>query len=228
MMKTVENFPQIAEEFAAQNVKLIGVHGAAPAYLVSRERTFADLSDWNGALVMSISANTVAILEAMGCSVMSDNPTQIYDSMSKGVYNSLLIDYQAVDAFGVSDLITSALNYNFGSVMGYVAMNLDVYNSLPADLQELLDSKFEEISLLFGGKMNDSAIKGLTGHDFEIVEPSEEVKEAIIKATEETVLPTYLSSCEAVGVNGQEIIDFASKTLEEAYEIYGTEYNWIK
>lgn len=231
MVKTVQHFPEIAEEFAAQNVKLLAVHGSAPAWILSNSVAFDSVDDFSGELFMAANPNYIAMLEGMGASCMSDLPTQMYDSMSKGMYKSVLCDFQAACAFKIPEVIDRAYDYNFGCVISYVAINLDKYNSLPEDLRQLLDAHFEDLSMNFAEALNEAVTNDVSHHlalGNEILETAPEVVEQLDQIAAEQLIPDYLSKCETAGADGQAILDYAMKMAEEAKTIYGEEYDWIQ
>lgn len=231
MVKTVQQFPEIVQEFAAQNVRLLAVHGSSPAWILSSGVSLNSASDFEGELFMSANPNYIAMLEGMGASCMSDLPTQMYDSMSKGIYKSVLCDFQAACAFNIPEVIDRAYDYNFGCVISYVAINLDIYNALPDDLQQLLDAQFEDLSMEFAAALNDvtsDEVVQLLELGNEIIKTSPEIVEKLDRIATEQLIPGYLAQCKKVGADGQAILDYATQMVEEAKTVYGEEYNWIQ
>ena len=226
MVETFKQFPEMQEEFAAQNTRCLAVYGMSPAWLLSNGEDFSTVEDYQGKIVMSSNANFVSMLEGMGCSITGDLPTQIADSMSKSIYKSLLIDFQAAMAFHVDELIDRAYTYNYGTTISFVAINLDVYNSLPEDLQALLDDNFEYLSYKSAELGNENIQECLDARNYELIEVSEDVQAKLDQVAEETIVPQYVEAANAAGADGQAIYDFAKAKLEEAKELYGEEYDW--
>ena len=42
------------------------------------------------------------------------------------------------------------------------------------------------------------------------------------------LVPSYIDKCSAARADGQAILDFAMKAVEEAKAIYGSEYDWVQ
>ena len=120
------------------NQKLLCLHNYTGMGLIST-KPVKTIDDWDGLLVQAISPIMAAIIEAMGGAPVSGMPyTESYSMMEKGTVDAVITAPAAMNIFLLTDVgkyMTSA--YLAPAVHGF-SVNLDVWNSLPKDVQDIM------------------------------------------------------------------------------------------
>ncbi len=231
LIKLAQENADIVSEYENHNLKLIAIHAMTPCNIGSATTKFETIEDFNGASVMAISKTNIDILEGLGAAPMGIVVSDLYENFSKHVSETFLGDallYQSTNSY---EHIKYMNEYNFSTCIGFLAMNMDKYNSLPADLQELLDGEFESLSLAFAQNVNDGYLEFVDLMDergIEIYELSPELLSKVEELIQTEVHDVWVADCEADGVATAPISDAIEKYLAEGYEIYGAEYDWYK
>ena len=231
LIKLAQENADIVSEYENHNLKLIAIHAMTPCNIGSATTKFETIEDFNGASVMAISKTNIDILEGLGAAPMGIVVSDLYENFSKHVSETFLGDallYQSTNSY---EHIKYMNEYNFSTCIGFLAMNMDKYNSLPADLQELLDGEFESLSLAFAQNVNDGYLEFVDLMDergIEIYELSPELLSKVEELIQTEVHDVWVADCEADGVATAPISDAIEKYLAEGYEIYGAENDWYK
>lgn len=231
LVKLAQENADIVAEYENHNLKLIAIHAMTPCNIGSATTKFEMIDDFKGASVMAISKTNIAILEGLGAAPMGIVVSDLYENFSKHVSETFLGDallYQSTNSY---EHIKYMNEYNFSTCIGFLAMNMDKYNALPADLQELLDGEFESLSFAFAQNVNDGYLEFVDLMDergVEIYELSPELLDKVEELIQTEVHDVWVADCEADGVATAPISDAIEKYLDEGYEIYGAEYDWYK
>lgn len=140
-------YPLYAEILENQfNQKLLCLHNYTGMALISN-RSVKTLADWDGLLVQAISPVIASTIEALGGSAVTGVPyTDSYSMLEKGTVDAVITAPAAMRVFGlpdVADYMTAA--YMTPAVHGF-SINLDTWNSLPADVQAILLEEAQKYS----------------------------------------------------------------------------------
>lgn len=155
------------------NAKLLGRAGVGNfSFYVGKGHKIESMKDFNG-LRFRGHAMYVPILSSLGADVISMPGEEIYTALERGLIDGFgWINYGALD-LGVIDLLTAKILPSFNEMDVYILMNLDAWNKLPEDLQEIIrqaaiDSYFEQSKLVEEAleKENNTLLE----HGVEIVE----------------------------------------------------------
>ena len=124
------------------------------------------------------------------------------------------------------------MNYNWGTTLGFVIMNWDSYNKLPADLQQLLDESWEPLSYAlaeeFNGIMQELFSEVMPEYGVTIYDPSDEVLEGLNQKVAELIETPWIEAVDATGADGKAMLQLIRDYITEGYEVYGEEFNWIR
>lgn len=132
-----ENYPEMADEWSDYKVLFLYANPVSYVYANSEVTTLDGMSSLD---IRSTSGATADCLAAWGANVVTMSPNDVYDNMSKGTINSytaestMLVDFSWTEITDYKNMIPL---YQAAFV---VAINKDVYNSLPDETKEVLDS----------------------------------------------------------------------------------------
>jgi TRAP-type C4-dicarboxylate transport system substrate-binding protein len=95
-------------------------------------------ADWKNLLVQSISPQTAKFIEYMGAAGVPIPFPDAYQSMQKGVIEASLQSASMMLQFNMQDVGKYVLRGYLYPAAVAVAINLDVYNKMPKDIQDLI------------------------------------------------------------------------------------------
>ena len=130
-----EDYSAVCEE--KFNQKVLGTFTATSLDLLSK-KPVRTMADWDGLLVMAINPATAVTIETLGGSAVSLPWPDAYTSLDKGVVDAgMYATNQMViyNLWEVADYLVPVYMVPTGMVD---TINLDVWNSLPKDIQDIL------------------------------------------------------------------------------------------
>ena len=206
------------EDFAGVHMLGAWVHG--PGMFHTSEPVTVP-SDLQGMKIRGGSRMVNELLTLVGAEPVGLPVSGIPEALSRGVIDGTTIPWEVTGALRVQELVSNhteiegpglyTLTFTF-------AMNQDVYDGLPADLQEVIDSNSGlEFSIFAGGTQADAdgparAVAVELGNN--IVTVSEEDAAAWSEVVQ-PVYATWAADMEERGLDGQALIDEARALMAE-------------
>jgi len=208
------NYPEI--EADAEGFKILARSGGNSWHLFSREPV-RTLDDFNGLTLRVVSAQ-YSVVEALGAEAVTPSLGECYSMFQTGIVDGIILDWAAIGSFNFYEVLDYCTILNIGTRVGpWKFMNLDSYNSLPADIQQIFDDNIE----WFGSEIDRAAQEvddagKQTGLDagMEIIELSPEDL-AEFYALMENVAIGYAEELDAMGLPGTEIFEETRRLVEE-------------
>lgn len=131
----------IAPDLADIHPLLVHVHTGNALHLASGN--VASMADFSGLKVRSPSRTGAWMLEALGAEPVGMPVPALPQALSKNTVDAGLVPFEVALPLGLADLTSASVELNegarFGTATFLFAMNKDAYNSLPADLQKVID-----------------------------------------------------------------------------------------
>jgi len=206
------------EDFAGAHMLGAWVHGPG---MFHTSEPVAVPSDLQGMKIRGGSRMVNELLTLVGAEPVGLPVSGIPEALSRGVIDGTTIPWEVTGALRVQELVSNhteiegpglyTLTFTF-------AMNQDVYDGLPADLQEVIDSNSGlEFSIFAGGTQADAdgparAVAVELGNN--IVTVSEEDAAAWSEVVQ-PVYATWAADMEERGLDGQALIDEARALMAE-------------
>ncbi|MCW1930957.1 TRAP transporter substrate-binding protein [Pararhodobacter zhoushanensis] len=206
------------EDFAGVHMLAMWVHGPG---MFHTNRPIVHPSDLQGMKIRGGSRGVNDLLALVGAEAVGLPVSGVPEALSRGVIDGTTIPWEVTSALHVSELV-----HNHTEIEGpalYVltfsfAMNQDTYDSLPADLQEVIDNNSGlEFSIFAGGTQADAdgpARQVAVDLGNNIVT----VSEADAQEWVEVVQPLYATWVEDMngrGIDGQALIDEARQLMSD-------------
>jgi TRAP-type C4-dicarboxylate transport system substrate-binding protein len=145
-MQLIDEFPAIQQEFADYNMLPLAVTTLGMYGLHFTDKKEVHLpADLNGRQVVPYKLEWLPMLEANNAAGSYIPPGQIYEALEKGVVNGYVNNWAFQGWFGLSELMKQHVemgDYGAFQEFNVICVNLDFYNSLPQDLQQLLVDTF--------------------------------------------------------------------------------------
>ncbi len=213
-----QEFPEGQAEFA--DVKVLFMHAFAPISIATTKVPIRSLDDMKGLQLRAPGGGQSLLTEAAGASPMLIMPGDIYLNLEKGVIDGSVMGWEGHGSFGTLEIA----NY-FTVVPAYTGphfvmyMNLDKWNSLPADVQEAIMSVSGDVgSQLYAegddqtSQINIDKLLAMEGKEIIALTPEEAMRwEALCKPIQDK----WVADLGAKGLPGKAFLDEAMRLAKE-------------
>ena len=196
-------------------VKNMYLHGHGPAIYHTKKAVYK-LEDFKGMKIRCTGLAT-KIVTALGGTPVGMPMPETYDSLSRGIVDGTLNPFEALQGFKFGEVVKfSTESYGSANSTGfYIVMNKDKWNSLPPDIQKIIE-KINEEWIEKTGRLWDEI--DTAGRDFtlklgnKIISLSKEENERWGKAVR-PMLDEYVNNMKAKGLPGEEALKFCLDRL---------------
>ena len=132
------SFPQIRDE--VKGVKMLFTHTLPVGMLIGTQKPVTKLSDLKGMKIAVVGgATTASRLKALGASIVNIPVIDIYMSLQQGIIDGSMVDFQLLTSRRFGDILKHVTLLPLNGGQFYCCMNQDVYDSMPEDLQKIID-----------------------------------------------------------------------------------------
>lgn len=206
-----------------KDVEILGtwVHGPGIIHANKEVRTPADME---GMKVRGGSRLVNSLLEKVGAEPVGMPVPAVPEGLSKGVIDGTTIPWEVTAALKIPELVGNHTEFTGNAlyVLTFVlAMNKDRYDSLPADLQKVIDDNSGlEFSVFAGGVMEDSdapARKAAADRGNNIVTLTEEEAQ-VWREVAAPIYSEWVAEMSEKGIDGQALIDEATTLIDKYTE----------
>jgi len=136
LYKVYTEFPEIQEEHAHPKLKVISAMTTGP-YMYQGKKPVHVPSDFKGLKIASFSPMSEIVKGGGGTPVSSPLP-QVYMNLQTGVINGSLTSWSSVQTFKFWEVVKNFTDYDLGRIFNMICVNLDTWNSLSRDHQDLI------------------------------------------------------------------------------------------
>ena len=127
----------LASEFAGLRLLWVGAPPGNTIFTTRRE--IAGTGDFKGLKLRFQGEQHARTLRDLGAVPLQVPPGDISDSMSKGVIDGAIFNYEAAESFGLGTVARHVLEPSFITGTLILAMNKGRYDALPPDLRAIID-----------------------------------------------------------------------------------------
>jgi TRAP-type C4-dicarboxylate transport system substrate-binding protein len=139
------------------NQRVLTLRTLPPVDVIGAKKPIKTLEDWKGRLIQSISPVIGSVIDAFGGTPVSIPFSEAYSAIQKGLVDATI---QSGGAFVVPYALYEVADYiTLGNMLighGATVVNLDLWNSLPEDVQDIMSDSFDQIGILLSGYSIDS------------------------------------------------------------------------
>lgn len=207
-----------------QDTKLMMVLTTGPGDLYTKVpvRTLDDLKG----LELRATGLSAKTLEALGATPVAMAQSEAYESLAKGVVQGNLGPVEVLQGWKQAEvtkyLTLTPFLYN---TLFFITMNLDKWNSLNPEDQEVIErineEYFERVAISLWDQQNETALKyAVDERGMEVITLSKEEADKWINLVK-PIQNEFVEKMNQQGLKGQEILD----TVMELSEKYNKEYN---
>jgi TRAP-type transport system periplasmic protein len=199
------------------DVKVLLLHAHGPG-LIQTKKPISKIEDIKG-LRIKCMGTTVKVVQAYGGVPVTIPLTETYDALQKGLADGVLLITEALKGWKLGELIKCTLKNNgiAYSTGQFVVMNKTSWNSLPPDIQKIIEQVSEE-RIERQGKLWDQLDKEAL--DFYLKQKGHIVVEVSKEEQDKTrekmkpILNEYVKSANAKGLPGEEALKFCLDWLK--------------
>jgi TRAP-type C4-dicarboxylate transport system substrate-binding protein len=199
------------------DVKVLWFHAQAPGIVHTKTKPITKLEDLKGMKMRTYGSNA-KLMSLLGGTPVAMPMTDVYDALSRGVAEGLMCAYEATEGFRFGDQLKySTENYatSYSAVFAIV-MNKDKWNSLPPDIQKIIDTMSTEYIEKYAAMWDDIEISGKAylvkrGNKINTLSKEEEAK-WVEKA--QPIFDDYVKKMKEKGLPGDEALKFARDYLK--------------
>lgn len=198
------------------------VHVHAGNALHFSDGSASNLADLEGLKIRSPSRTGAWMLEELGAEPVGMPVPALPQALSRGTVDAGLVPFEVAIPLGLADLTSASVEMadgaRFGTSTFLFAMNLDTYNSLPEDLQQIIDDH------------SGAAIAAEMGEAWNSIEPigiqraldaGNDVTQLTTEASAEFTAPfdatvqRWVDEAAVVGIDAEALLGSARTTIAE-------------
>jgi len=209
------------KELSDVHVCYLYAHG--PGLLHTARKPVHTLEDVKGLKIRSTGTSQL-IVRALGAAPVAMSQGETYDALKKNIVDGTLVPIEALEGFKQAEVLKyTTLTYSSSYSQGFfVVMNLNKWNALPKDLQEIItdvSKAYECITAKAWGDSDESGFKFAQklGEEFITLSAEESAK---FKKAVEPVFDEYIENANKKGIDGKAVFDATREMVETFSELY--------
>lgn len=213
--KVINDFYKKFKPRELDEVQVMYLHGHGPGILHSKKEV-TKLEDVKG-MKIRCTGMAAKIVQALGATPVAMPMGETYDALSRGVVDGSMAPYEALQGWKWGEVVKYTVedwgaSYSAGM---FVVMNKDKWNSLPADIQKIIEQVNEEY-IEKQGKTWDEIEK--VGRDFTISRGNKIIsflqeEDLRWQKAVKPLLDEYVKNMENKGLPGDVVLRFYLETI---------------
>lgn len=148
--------PYLKGQLEGLGLKAIQAHDSG-AFYYGFKSPVTKIDDMKGKTIRSYGASFINLEKQVGLNPVFMSYADIYEALNRGTIDGSGFTYQLSDSYKHQEVIKYVLEFNAGVVLGTMELfNLKVWNSLPADIQDVFIKLSNDYVNYFGQIMIDA------------------------------------------------------------------------
>jgi TRAP-type C4-dicarboxylate transport system substrate-binding protein len=215
-----------SEEYA--KVQPLLVWGAGPNGFISSE-PITKMEDLKGMQIAATGA-MAPMIKAFGAIPVTLKFEELYEGLRLNMYSAVVNVPAAITDFNLAEVANYSISLPLIGGSGIMAMNKEVYASLPEDLQKIVDDVsrevFEEGSSTYFDVANKTALEAAMKNnpDFKVFKFSDEDLQKM-EAKTNPIIEAYAKELDAKGLPGTEVLAWIREKTKEYNDKFATSSN---
>jgi len=216
MWRVYEEFPEFREEY--KKVKLLALFCHPPGNFNTTTKPIKTLEDLQGMKFRTASPYVTEALKIFGAVPVNMPVSETYTALERGVVEGTVLPWEGNFVFKLAELLKYGTESDFYTMTMMVVMNKRKWESLPKDIQKIIDETTGMAMSSEAGRVYEETNVPMRNlcvkNGMQVLElpPAEESK------LEKLTLPLrdkWVKDMEAKGVPGQAMLDAAIKYIKE-------------
>ena len=198
------------------DTQVMYLHAHGPGLIHTKGKAVRKMEDMKG-LKFRAHGTSALVVKALGGTPVPKPMPETYQMLQKGVVDGAVYPFEANKGWKLGEVtryctadFTAAYTTSF-----FVVMNKDKWNSLPADVQKIIEQINREWAVKHGEAWDTSDAKGIVfflNQGSEIIGLDAKEGERWKKAVA-PIIEDYKADMDKKGFKGTEVVDFTIKTL---------------
>ena len=218
--KLYDTFDAISNEYKDVKVLAQGFNGGTMYQLLTVKKEVKSPADMKG-LTIWCEADWNGFVRECGATPVNTPFSEVYSSLQKNMYDGMLIPTETLQSCNFAEVCKYCVKLNlcYTSAPGHL-MNLDTWNSLPEDIQRIIDSEeirsVVETANVEGFKASEEGAMAWAEENFgtkEVVLSDDQRAEFIALVQKANLAKA--AELDAQGLPGTEIVESLAKWSEE-------------
>lgn len=203
-------------------VKVLGLKVSEPGQIHMTKAPIKTVAGLQGLRLRSPGPQQTAVLRALGASPLNIAATELYDALQKGMADGALLPFTAIKDFKLEDVLRHHTIANMYVMTSGVAINLNVWNKLPPDVQKVIEELTGEKMVERNGEQSDrnaqlGVVEAKKRGDFIYDLPPAEKKILMEKA--KPLNEAWIAQMEKKGLPGRKVFDEAVRLVDKYAEM---------
>lgn len=222
--RMVTEIPEIQAEF--KGIKLLAVGVSAPTQLDLAKGNVLKLEDIKGKKILAGTGDQARLVRALGGNPVVMPVPDFYLSLSRNMADGCWLPRAPLRSYKISETLQSITVGNFAISGFWMGINQQTWDSLPADLQKIIEEESGlKLSIMNGqtihdGDMADTKIMEKDGVKMNSLSPEERSRWLAI--TQPTMRDLWFGQMQnRKEVNAQKVYDHAQKIVQEVADKHG-------
>ena len=207
-----ETTPAVQEEY--KNCKLLSIWTTDAYFFMTRKKPVRTMEDLKGMKIRAANAVTADFLKYLNATPVMLRMPEVYLALQKGTLDGTTAQGEAIQGFKFYEVVKYYTKPGVIPGGHFLIMNLKVWNSMPADVQEqIMKVSGGVLGARVGHDVFDVATEVFPeritkeGAKFEIINLSPEEVERWKKVAAEPVQRDYVNKLEKQGLPAREVLD---------------------
>ncbi len=199
-----------------KDFKVILLHTNCDSPISTKDKAIEKVSDIKGMQIRGNSGPPTEFIKQLGAAPISIVIGELYSSIEKGVLSAVITDWHAIKAFKLHEQLNFYLNEHISVSPYFLLMNQAKYDSLPADLQKVVDECSGTGALDIAGPAWDNVqteVMGIiekNGDKIYNLSPEEQAK---LKAIADSTQATWIKAQTDAGKPAQDVVNKAVELI---------------
>jgi TRAP-type C4-dicarboxylate transport system substrate-binding protein len=188
-IETIENVPELKAELEREKVILLVPHAPGIGQ-IGTKKCLDSLKDFKGKTIRSVGGPSIPLFKNLGMNPVFMAFSDVYEALDRGTIQAMgQCPVMYAFTFKLYEVIKCLYIINSGTMVSAgIFMNIDLFKSLPKDIQETFMKLRTEYAYRFGKALSDADEEMLrewqTKHGLTIKYPTPEDKKIVIDAGE--------------------------------------------
>jgi TRAP-type C4-dicarboxylate transport system substrate-binding protein len=216
MWKTFQKEPKYGEEYS--KVKVLALFGHSGGNFHTVKKPIRSVADFKGLKMRTANPAISEALKIWGATPVAMPITETYQALERNINDGTVLNWEGLGVFKLNEVVKYTTVAELYTMPMMIVMNLAKWNSLPADVKELIESTTGlKMSMASGAAFDHMEKpfreKSLKMGDEEIIlDPAELAK---LKESVKPLRAAWVKEYTAKGYPAQQILDTAVKYISE-------------
>lgn len=235
LMEARQVIPELQDEARRVNVKILAQNTTSPAQILSRGAPILSTADLQGIKLRTLSYFT-NLFGSLGAAPVTIGFGSVYLALDRGTVDASIVYTATTKAFKFYEVADQFTEANLGLLLGFgIGINLDIFNSLPPDLRQILLEVSDEYMSVLARLLKEDVVlaksemeQGIDGRKVIFHELPPSVRAQWKKAAE-PVLENWKDAMKERGFDGEKILE-TIKLIQAKYtkEVEEKGYPWTR